>query len=68
MRMHASITEDRIVEAAERTMFGTDNPGFCVYCGEEAEGVEPDAERYPCDACGRRGVYGAEQLLLMTVA
>lgn len=68
MKIHASITEDRICEAVKSEMFGLDNPGFCVECGADAEGVEPDAERYECDVCGMRGVYGAEQLLLMTVA
>jgi hypothetical protein len=46
-------------------MTGLDNPGFCVACGEEAEGVEPDARRYPCEACGQRSVYGAEELLIL---
>lgn len=68
MKMHASITQDRIADAVRSEMFGMDNPGFCIYCGEDAEGVEPDAERYMCDVCDRPGVYGAEQLLLMTVA
>jgi hypothetical protein len=27
--------------------------------------VEPDAERYHCEACGGMDVYGAEQLLIM---
>lgn len=64
MKMHESITEDRIMEACERGRSSLDNPGFCVVCGEDAEGVEPDARRYPCEHCGKRGVYGAEELLL----
>jgi hypothetical protein len=64
MLIHKSITEDRIMEAVEED----DNLGFCVYCGEDASGVEPDAERYECECCGQCGVYGAEQLLLITVA
>lgn len=39
--------------------------GFCLDCGEPADGCEPDARRYECDACGERQVYGAEELLLM---
>ena len=68
MKIHESITEDRILEAAEGRMYGLDNPGFCIACGADAEGVEPDAERYECGVCGARAVYGAEELLLMTFA
>jgi hypothetical protein len=39
--------------------------GFCLACGAEAGGVEPDARRYPCAACGASKVYGAEELLMM---
>lgn len=63
LKMHASITSDRITEACERSMVSLDNPGFCLACGEEAEGVEPDAARYECESCGERKVYGAEYLL-----
>lgn len=65
MKIHESITEARVLEACERASKTTDNPGFCVRCGADAEGVEPDAERYMCEECDRPGVYGAEQLLLL---
>lgn len=68
MKIHPSITQDRIVEAVERRMSSLDNPGFCIECGEDAEYCEPDARRYRCEYCEARGVYGAEELLLMTVA
>lgn len=68
MKLHPSLTEDVIVEAVERSMESLDNPGFCIECGMEHDGVEPDARRYPCESCGAMAVYGAEQLLLMTVA
>jgi hypothetical protein len=42
--------------------------GFCLACGAEAYGVEPDARKYECEACGAKKVYGAEELLIMTVA
>ena len=45
------------VEADEGT-------GFCIRCGFETMGVEPDAERYECTDCGEMGVYGAFSLLL----
>lgn len=68
MKMHPSITEAVLMDAAERRDSALDNPGFCVACGEEREGCEPDARRYPCDSCGRPDtVYGAEELLVMIV-
>jgi|GEM_PF-1693860 len=39
--------------------------GFCLACGEEAWGVEPDARKYECEGCGRHAVYGAEEIGLM---
>jgi len=64
VKIHKSITIERVTEAVERANEGTDNPGFCVSCGVEQEGCEPDAEKYECDTCGVNAVYGAEQLLL----
>lgn len=64
-KIHPSITLDRIVEAVERRSPSLDNPGFCIACGEDAEGVAPDARHYRCEACGERAVYGAEELLPM---
>ena len=68
MKMHSSITVERVVEAAKEQMFGMENPGFCVECGEDADGCEPDAREYPCEVCGEEAVYGAEELLLYLVA
>lgn len=41
------------------------NLGFCLACGTEAEGVEPDARKFHCAACGEFKVYGLEELLMM---
>lgn len=38
--------------------------GFCIRCGMEKGGVEPDARKYECDECGKRTVYGGEQIVL----
>ncbi len=65
MQIHESITAERVAEACERHITTLDNPGFCVSCGEEAEGCEPDARQYACDSCGKNAVYGADELLLM---
>jgi hypothetical protein len=64
MKINQDITTDRVIEAVERHNHSLDNPGFCIRCGAEAEGVEPDARRYTCESCGEPGVYGAEELLI----
>lgn len=42
--------------------------GFCIECGEEQGGCEPDARKYRCESCGAFAVYGAEELVLMGFA
>lgn len=61
--MKIPINIDELLAAVERSMFGDESVGFCIGCGAEQAGCEPDAERYPCESCGERKVYGAEQLL-----
>lgn len=39
--------------------------GFCLACGTDVNGVEPDARRDTCPECGAHKVYGAEELVLM---
>lgn len=63
MKMHNSITLRRLEEAIRRSYTNLDNPGFCVKCGSDYEGCEPDAREYKCDQCGENAVYGAEELL-----
>jgi hypothetical protein len=62
--IHSSITAERVTEAVEREIIGLDNPGFCLACGAEAEGCEPDAEQYACESCGAPAVYGAAEILI----
>lgn len=52
---------DVVMEAVE----SGDSVGFCLACGDEAYGVEPDARCYECEGCGAPEVYGAEELLIM---
>ncbi len=63
MKMHKSITIDRITAAVESQTFGLENPGFCIACGEDADSCEPDARGYECESCGKSKVYGAEELM-----
>src|SRR3954468_18794616 len=62
MRIHSDLTLDRVTEAVERAHTSLEDPGFCIRCGAEAAGVEPDARKYDCESCGEPGVYGAEEL------
>jgi len=40
------------------------NTGWCIRCGAEHDGLEPDAERRKCEECGKPAVYAAEECLL----
>lgn len=64
MKIHESITTDRLMNAIIESNSTLSNPGFCVKCGEEQEGCEPDAENYKCECCGMMAVWGAEALLI----
>jgi predicted RNA-binding Zn-ribbon protein involved in translation (DUF1610 family) len=61
--MKTFLTIDTVMSAVE----SGDSVGFCVACGAEAYGVEPDARKYKCESCGQAKVYGAEELLMMMV-
>ena len=63
--IHPSITLNRIEQAVNRYNQSLDNPGFCLDCGEEADGCEPDARGYECEHCEGNRVYGAYELLFM---
>lgn len=60
-KLPANVTLEMIVEAVE----ADDNTGFCISCGAEVFGVEPDARGYKCEQCDEEKVYGAEELLVM---
>ena len=57
-----------VFEAAEASMFGLENIGFCIACAAEHYECEPDARRYECEECGEHTVYGAQELVLMGYA
>lgn len=65
MKIHPSITTERVMDAVERQSTSLDNPGFCIACGEDAERTRQTPARYTCEACGAPAVYGAETLLLL---
>lgn len=55
------IDSELLIEAVE----SGESVGFCLACGAENYGVEPDARKYECEDCGAAKVYGAEELLMM---
>lgn len=63
MKLHPSITFDRVFAAVERGKLTLDDPGICIACGLDHDGVEPDARKLPCFSCGESAVYGAWELL-----
>ncbi len=65
IKVHPSVTKDRVIEAVERGNTSLDTPGICLACGLDQDGCEPDARRYECDSCGENAVFGAEELLFM---
>ena len=44
--MHPSVTPERTTEAVECEMNTLDNPGICLNCSTDIDGVEPDARHY----------------------
>jgi len=59
----AKVDIDAVIAAAE----GDEYIGFCLACGAEIEGIEPDARKYDCEECGAPKVYGAQEILLMVI-
>lgn len=64
MKLPKGLTVDTVIDAAKRQMFGLDNPGFCLACGYEQDGCEPDAMGYECEECGEPKVMGAAELAM----
>lgn len=60
-RLPKKLTIEAVMAAAQ----DGDGDGFCLSCGEEQGGCEPDAREYVCEACGMPAVYGAEEIVIM---
>ena len=54
-------SQKAVLAACERD----DGEGFCLACGAEVDGCEPDMRKGICEVCEAPKVYGAEELLLM---
>jgi hypothetical protein len=62
-KISSKVNLDQVMAAVE----ADDNLGFCLACGAEVDGLEPDARGYTCEGCGEPKVYGAQELLMMIV-
>ena len=60
MNIHPSLTLELIMHAVE----SDDYIGFCLKCGAEHYGVEPDAVGYECEECEAHAVSGAEDIFI----
>lgn len=57
--MKKKMTEAEYLELCESSS------GVCTKCGEIRHGdTEPDAEDYPCEACGEDKVQGIENAMI----
>lgn len=52
----------------EEVLASDNSTGFCLKCGNEQYGCEPDARKYLCGGCTEAAVYGAEEIMLMGMA
>ena len=52
-------------DTVEEAIHG-DDVGFCLACGNEQGGCEPDARDYVCEVCGAPRVYGAEEIVMQS--
>jgi predicted RNA-binding Zn-ribbon protein involved in translation (DUF1610 family) len=52
-------------QQVEAQLESDDCEGFCLSCGAEAFGIEPDATKYTCEHCGEKEVYGTGSILIM---
>jgi hypothetical protein len=58
------ISEHKLTNIMFSDMSGA---GWCLACGRDTDGVEPDARKYTCDSCGEKKVYGIPELVMMNL-
>lgn len=58
MKESFSMTEEEYLEYEDRMV------GLCRNCGAERGCTEPDACNYPCEECGKKAVFGVQELML----
>jgi len=59
---------DELLDMAMEACEANDYIGYCIKCGAEHYGIEPDARKYKCEECGKNTVYGAQEIIIMYAA
>lgn len=59
-----NITVEMVEDALESSVFDTDYISYCILCGAEHQGFEPDTRGAICDHCNDEAVYSVEELVL----
>ena len=62
------MNKDELLDMAMAACEVADDIGYCIKCGAEHYGIEPDARTYECEECGKNTVYGAQEIIIMYVA
>ncbi len=52
------------LEGLEESLLVDGTEGYCVVCGDQQNGVEPDAREYHCFECELDSVFGVEQIII----
>lgn len=67
-KAHNGATQFKPVMTAEFQRLAMDGTtGFCLACGHDQEGCEPDTKKDVCESCEAPKVYGLEQLIIMNL-
>lgn len=61
----AKPTNDELLTLAIEACEQDDYIGICRNCGAERYNTDPDARHYLCENCGKRQVFGAQELVIM---
>ena len=68
MKMHESITVERLEVLIIESVPYMDDAGVCVECGAGRHGYSPlAAQGALCEECGAEAVWGASELLIVAV-
>jgi predicted RNA-binding Zn-ribbon protein involved in translation (DUF1610 family) len=54
----------RKIKLEQYIQLDEDMAGLCTSCGYEQHGCEPDAEKYTCESCGEKTVWGPHWYLM----